>query len=211
MKIFLTRHSLTLWNLEKRLQGRKNSSLTKEGIKNAVALKKRIQDMHFDYIYSSPILRAYKTAQIIFENENIIKDERLVEMNFGDFEGRKIQDILQTDGELYYNLWHAPEKFTCIPNGESYDDVIKRVQSFLNDIKTLPQDSQIMIVTHGMYFIVLLCMMLGLEKKDFVLYNQKVVDGCSLTCVDFDGKEFKLDYYNDCSHLQYVSNESFAK
>lgn len=74
MKIYLTRHSQTLWNIEKRLQGRKDSPLTNEGKENAKALKQYIQNMYFDYIYSSPIPRAYITAQYVFQ-DNIIKDE----------------------------------------------------------------------------------------------------------------------------------------
>lgn len=211
IKIYLTRHSKTIWNEEKRLQGRQNSPLTQKGIENAKALKKYIQNIHFDYIYSSPIERAYHTAKIVFENQNIIKDVRLSEMNFGDFEGRKISDILKTDYELYHQLWHEPEKFTCIPNGETYDQVIERAHSFLNDLKHLPHGSQIMIVTHGMYFIVLLATMLGLEKKDFIKINQKVVDGCSLTCVEYHQGSYKLDFYNKCSFLPYIANESFSK
>lgn len=211
IKIYLTRHSKTKWNEEKRLQGRKDSPLTQKGIENALALKKYIQNMQFDFIFSSPIQRAYRTAEIVFENQNIIQDARLSEMNFGDFEGRKISDILKTDDELYHQLWHEPEKFTCIPHGETYDQVIERVTSFLKDIEHLPDQSQVMIVTHGMCFIVLLATMLGLKKKDFIQFNQKVVDGCSLTCVLFEKGKYTLDFYNECSYLPYVANESFAK
>ncbi len=211
IKIYLTRHSKTQWNEEKRLQGRKDSPLTQKGIENAIALKKYISHINFDYIYSSPILRAYDTAKLIFDNQDIIQDKRLAEMNFGIFEGQKISDILKKDDKLYYQLWHEPEKFTCIPHGETYDQVIERVHSFLSDIESLPDNSQIMIVTHGMYFIVLLATMLGLEKKDFVKLNQKVVDGCSLTCVLYDQNKYILDFYNECSFLPYVANESFSK
>lgn len=208
MKIYLTRHSKTVWNEEKRLQGRKDSPLTIQGQDNALALKKHIQDMTFDYIYSSPILRAYHTAHLIFEKQDIIQDDRLMEMNFGDYEGCLISSL--KDSKIYYQLWHQPELFTKIPNGESYDEVIARAESFLDDLKKHHEDDVIMVVTHGMFFIVLLATMLGLEKKDFIQLNQKVVDGCSLTCVHFDGKQFTLDYYNDCSFLPHISNASFA-
>lgn len=211
MKIYLTRHSKTVWNEEKRLQGRLDSSLTNQGIENAKALKHYIKDMHFDYVFSSPILRAYKTAQIIFDNQNIIVDNRLSEMNFGDFEGRKISDILKTDKELYEQLWNEPHLFTCIPHGETYDQVIERAQSFLDDLKTYPDNSHIMIITHGMFFIVLLATILGLSKKDFTKLNQKVVDGCSLTCINYENNQYTIENYNDCSFLPYVANESFAK
>ncbi len=167
MKIYLTRHSKTIWNEEKRLQGRCDSPLSLDGIENAKALKTYLEEsqMQFDYVYSSPILRAYHTATLLFDEKEIIKDDRLMEMNFGVLEGRKISDILQTDYELYHNLWYHPKEFTCIPEGESYDDVIFRAQSFLDDLKKLDQKSSVFIVTHGMFFIILLAIMLHLEKK----------------------------------------------
>lgn len=213
MKIYLTRHSKTIWNQEKRLQGRKDSPLLKEGIENAYALKKFLleKNMHFDYIYSSPILRAYKTAEIIFGNASLIKDDRLMEMNFGDFEGRKISDILETDYDIYHCLWDCPEQFTRIPHGESYDEVIARAQSFLDDLKTLDQNASVFIVTHGMFFIVLLALMLHLDKKDYTQINQQVVEGCSLTLVDYQN-DFQLEFYNQCNYLPYVTkNNSFKK
>ena len=82
MKIYVTRHSLTLWNEEKRLQGWKDSPLTKQGIKDAQKLGEFIKDYPINQIYSSPIERAYQTTVHIFPNREIIKDERLKEMNF---------------------------------------------------------------------------------------------------------------------------------
>lgn len=213
MKIYLTRHSKTEWNQEKRLQGHCDSPLTKEGIENAYALKHYIQDHHmnFDYIYCSPIKRARTTAQLIFDDQTIMNDDRLKEMNFGDFEGRKIADILKTDFEIYDNLWNHPEKFIRIPHGESYDEVIKRVKSFLSDLQTLPAESSIMIVTHGMYFIVMLATMLGLDKKDYIQINQKVVEGCSLTCIELNDQGFQLLTYNQCDYLPHMTNTTFTK
>lgn len=213
MKIYLTRHSKTVWNQEKRLQGRCDSPLTPEGIENAKALKHYLDQsqLNFDHIYSSPIQRAYQTATLLFDESQIVQDENLVEMNFGIFEGRKISDILKTDGELYNQLWHHPEEFTRIPQGESYDEVRSRAQCFLNQLKQQDKDSTILVVTHGMYFIVLLATMLGLDKKDYIRINQKVVEGCSLTLVEEVNGSYELIKYNQCDYLPYVMNASFAK
>lgn len=213
MKIYLTRHSKTVWNQEKRLQGRCDSPLTPEGIENAKALKHYLDQsqLSFDYIYSSPIQRAYQTALLLFDKSQIIQDDNLVEMNFGVFEGRRIADILKTDGELYNHLWHHPEQFTRIPEGESYDEVIKRAQYFLNQLKQLDGNSNVLVVTHGMYFIVLLATMLGLDRKDYVRINQKVVEGCSLTLVEETNGHYELIKYNQCDYLPHIMNASFAK
>lgn len=208
MKIYITRHSKTLWNEEKRLQGRLDSPLTKEGIENAYALKEHLKSFQFDYIYSSPIYRAYHSASILFD-DGIIKDDRLMEMNFGDFEGKYIKDLLKT--KEYHDLWHNPGEFIRIQNGESYEDVIKRAESFIGDLKQLDDNADVLIVTHGMFFIVFLATMLGYAKQDFTKFNQNVVLGCSLTCVSYKNNQFQLEFYNDTSYLPYVKQEVFNK
>lgn len=96
MKIYITRHSLTAWNEEKRLQGWKDSPLTKQGKEDALKLGEYMKTIHIDQVYSSPLLRAKSTARLIFKNENIVEDSRLKEMNFGDYEGEYIQDLKET-------------------------------------------------------------------------------------------------------------------
>ena len=102
MKIYITRHSLTAWNEEKRLQGWKDSPLTKQGKEDALKLGEYMKTIHIDQVYSSPLLRAKSTARLIFKNENIIEDSRLKEMNFGDYEGEYIQGK-----GCYSEKWYA--------------------------------------------------------------------------------------------------------
>ena len=210
MNIYITRHSKTIWNEERRLQGQKDSALTQEGIANAIALKNHIHDMKFDLIYSSPIQRAFQTATLLFDQENIIKDKRLGEMNFGIFEGRKIKDILDENAELYDCLWNHPERFDRIPNGESYDEVIRRARLFLYDLEHKNVEN-VFIVTHGMFFVVLLSTMLEMNKEDFIHFNQQIVEGCSLTHVHYDGCKYKLVDYNLHDYLPYSSHTLFSK
>ncbi len=65
VRIYLTRHGQTNYNLEERMQGHIDAALNSEGIKQAEALAKRIQNDQIDHIYSSPLVRAHKTAQLI--------------------------------------------------------------------------------------------------------------------------------------------------
>lgn len=212
MNIYLIRHSKTQWNQEKKLQGHLDSPLTKEGIENAKALSDYFQKekIHFDYVFSSPILRAYQTAQYLTDLP-IIQDKRLMEMNFGIFEGVPISELLKREDHLYVNLWHHPELFTRIPHGESYEEVIERANSFLKYLNSYDDHSTILVVTHGMFFIVLLATMLGIEKKDFVKINQNVVEGCSLNLIIKTHQIYQLKIYNQCDFLPHVSHISFSK
>lgn len=213
MKIYITRHSKTLWNEEKRLQGRLDSPLSQEGIENALALKQYLQDnsLQFDYVFSSPIPRANQTAHLLFDQQSITLDKRLMEMNFGDFEGQKISDLLENHYELYDQLWNHPECFERIPHGESYEEVIARVQSFLDDLKQLPHDSQVMVVTHGMCFVIFMSIFLHISKKDLVQINQQIVEGCSLTWIEEKNGSYQVIYYNEHQFLPHVMHASFAK
>ena len=147
MKITITRHSKTLWNKEKRLQGCKDSPLSPEGMDNILALKEHIKNNHYDAIYSSPIKRAYDTAKLLFDNQPIITDERIREMNFGLLEGQKINEIPEKYKKSYHDLWCHPEISNGIPEGETYDEIEERIKDFLNDLelddatKTLLRDN----------------------------------------------------------------------
>lgn len=214
MKIYLTRHSQTVWNTQKRLQGSQDSPLTNQGIENVKALKNYIQTHHiqFDYVYSSPIKRAYQTATTIFEDQEIILDDRLKEMNFGVCEGEKITDIFASQqSEMYDFLWNHPEKFTRLPDGESYEEIMQRAQSFIDDLLLLDADATVCIVTHGMCFIILLACMLHYNKSDLVKINQQVVEGCSLTLIEYTN-DFYINYINKHDYLPYVTkNNVFNK
>lgn len=209
MNIYITRHSKTIWNQEKRLQGRKDSPLTDEGIKNAYALKKYINNISFDCVLSSPIKRAYDTAKILTNNQIVI-DHNLIEMDFGVLEGKKISEILQNNYEVYNNMWNHPELFERIKDGESYDEVQNRVKIFLDNLKT-KNFNNVLIVTHGMLFINMCAYMLGLERKDFIKINQQVVDGCSLTLFEEIDGEYKMVFFGKNDFLPYQSKNIFNK
>lgn len=208
MNIYITRHSKTLWNQERRLQGRKDSPLAKEGIDNAHALKTYISNISFDCVLTSPIKRAYDTAKILTFNP--IVDERLKEMDFGILEGKKIEDILKTDFVVYDNMWNHPEIFERIEDGESYDEVQVRVKSFLDDLKKKNYQN-VLIVTHGMLFINLCAYMMGLKRHEFILINQQVVDGCSLTLFVEENGLYKNIFYGKNDFLPYPSKNVFSK
>lgn len=197
MRLYITRHSKTLWNQEKRLQGWQDSPLTDQGIKDALLLKERIKTLPIDYCYSSPIGRARQTSEILFDQ--VILDERLKEMNFGIYEGRKIQEIL--NDKQYDDLWNHPDDQVKLTNGESYLEVQTRLKNFIDDIYQKYPNKNIFITIHGMLFIILHGLMLNYKTSDLIKINQHVVRGCSLSEVEYDGKSFTIKYIGDAAHL----------
>ena len=198
MKIYLTRHSKTLWNQEKRLQGWQDSPLLPEGLEDAKLLKERIADLKIDYCYSSPLKRAKVTSEILFDH--VILDDRLKEMNFGQYEGKPIAQLLKEP--KYNELWNHPDDQVKTPGGETYQEVQARLTDFLNDIYQKHPNDTIFITIHGMLFIILHGLMQNYQTKELTKINGQVVRGCSLSEVDYDGKTFKIKYIGDDRHLK---------
>ena len=97
MKIYIVRHGATALNAKHVMQGRLDEPLNKNGRDLAVLTGQAIKGMHFDHCISSPLNRAMETAEIILRESGndipIITDERLLEMNFGDLEGKRISEM----------------------------------------------------------------------------------------------------------------------
>ena len=127
--IYLTRHGSTLWNLEKRLQGSNDSELTDEGIFQAKLLAKRIKDLNISKIYTSPIKRAYRTAEIIKGDMDIdvICKDGFKEISFGEYEGSIESELLNENrgyeiGEIFKGNLDVKA-----PGGESLRELYDRV------------------------------------------------------------------------------------
>lgn len=196
--IYLTRHGETEWNIEKRLQGRGDSPLTENGIQRAKELRDRIKNIDIDVIYSSPIKRALNTANILRGNKNIdiVTDDRLMEMCFGDYEGKKI-DIIQKENPSWdINLIMQGNVEICAPNGENLKEVRERISKLMNKIIAENIGKSILIVTHG---ITLKALMYYFKDEDV---NSEVMGQATLTKINIDEKNnFYIEFKNDDSHF----------
>lgn len=146
MKIWLTRHGQTNLNKCKVMQGHIDEPLNDIGRQQARDARSAIGDMKFDAVISSPLIRAVETASIIgnVPEEEIIKDERIIEFNFGKFENVEYSKM----GLPMILFWLCPEIFPCPKEMEQLKDAIARVQSFLNELKTKDYDN-VLVVCHG--------------------------------------------------------------
>lgn len=149
MELYLIRHGETDWNRQKRMQGQTDIPLNEYGRELARITAAAISDIDFDIVYSSPLIRAKETAQILIGNKklDIITDERLKEISFGNDEG--VPSVkLRAD---FSSFFFEPEKFIPSEGGESYEDLCSRTKDFLTDrIYPLKNTSKkVLIVAHG--------------------------------------------------------------
>ena len=138
--IYIVRHGQTNWNVIGRNQGRTDIELNQKGIEQALELKEKLKDIKFDKIFSSPLKRAYKTAQIITSNEIII-DNRLIERANGILEGKLTHEI---PIDIDFNI--ISENDMGI---ESIIDFRNRINNFFNEIKEKYKNKNILVVTHA--------------------------------------------------------------
>lgn len=148
MKLYLARHGQTDWNLEMRAQGRQDQPLNDTGRQQAYILRNKIAHLQFDACYSSPLKRAAETAQIATNKRlEIIYDDRLLERNFGDFEGK----IIKSWSELVDGVNIDDITLDHIEGDvETVQSVLARTQDFIESLKVKhPSDAQILVVGHG--------------------------------------------------------------
>lgn len=142
--IYITRHGQTDWNVEKKVMGRFDEPLNINGIKQATETKNNLVNKDIDLIICSPLQRAKQTANIINEGRNIrvVYDDRIIERDFGEFEGMKRDDF---DFDGYWN-YYKNEQYQKAENIQLF---FERVYNFLDDITKNYRDKNILLVTHG--------------------------------------------------------------
>ncbi len=153
MRLYLLRHGATEWNMLKLLQGQTDVPLNDEGINSALQCGEEMKDIPFHKIYTSTLVRAYKTAELIrgFRDIPIVRDKRIKEACFGVLEGVDLTHIPEPHLQLTYNtFFNDPANYVPVDGGESFSELIDRATSFLDDVVSHePDDSHILIVAHG--------------------------------------------------------------
>ena len=167
--LWLVRHGQTDWNLTGRWQGQASDApgLNETGRAQALALRKQIKGNNFSAIYSSDLLRARQTAELIAEplGLTVTLEPRLREMNLGAGEGVLSEEIeVKYSRELADRARNPLE--TPAPNGESPREVAERVLPAINKIAGKHPDKSILIVAHGISLAVIICHSEGFRMDD---------------------------------------------
>ena len=141
--IYIIRHGKTDLNQANVLQGRSDHPLNEEGIIETRQAAEKLKDISFSYVFSSPLQRALQTAKIIVPDLEPIKDDRLIEMDYGPYEG---SDLNKLDPELLrFFSDFVNEK---APEGmEELSHIVERTGDFLKEIQNL--NGNILVSTHA--------------------------------------------------------------
>ena len=128
----LIRHGMTAWNETGRIQGRREIPLSEAG-RRAIGdwrLPPELRDYRW---VSSPLIRALETARLLGAPKDVSTDPRLMEMDWGDWEGFTLPDLREKHGaEMRANEARGPDFRP--PGGESEREVLARVADWLRDV-----------------------------------------------------------------------------
>ena len=211
--LVLTRHGLTDRSIpEQHLGQRLDVPLNEAGRAQAKALATRLEGVDFDRVISSPLIRARETAVIVAPTERVETDQRLLEMDYGAWEGLTYE-ALERDHATARRRWEQAPDILRYPGGESGNDVAARVRDFLDELladhverhgAASEQELPVLAVGHSSTNRILVCVALGLPIREF---RQRFVQGqANITVLRFehgDGpSDARLLVLNDTAHLQ---------
>lgn len=154
-KIYLVRHGQTTWNQERRLQGHQDSPLTEEGIEEAKQLAQLFSTISFAEVFSSDLLRAKRTAEIVALNQKLVvkTNQLLREKSFGKYEGKKVTEYreeLKVLIEQMEKLETAQQlAFKLDAEIESDQEIVSRLVTFLKEVAAAYLGKNVLVVTHG--------------------------------------------------------------
>ncbi len=149
LELVIVRHGETDSNLKSIYHGWSDTELNEKGIYQANEAAEKLKGIKIDKIFSSPLKRAYKTAEIINRNHElkIQCSEKLKERNFGIWENLSYYEI-QNKYPSEHKLWMDDWINYIIKDGESALEAYNRNRGFIHELKALKFDGRFLIVTH---------------------------------------------------------------
>lgn len=181
MRLYLIRHGQTVLNRKKCYYGITDAALDETGIRQAIALSAVFRDVEIDRVICSPLQRAVHTAELVMQGTGPVPetDDRLMEQDFGIFEGYNHQELVDQFPDEY-RAWNEDFSDYCIPEGESFRQVRQRIDSFIKD---LPDHGTVLLAAHKGTLGHLMASLLGLPLEG---YWNFVFDQDCYSCLDLE-------------------------
>ena len=197
---YLVRHGESAWNAENRLCGRSEVPLSETGRSQAKNLSKRLRLIPFEAFYTSPLGRAFETARLIAEAVGLepVPDHRLVELDYGQWEGRTLSDIMQNDAPAF-RAWDAKPAQLATPGGETGLAAQQRIVSFLDFLASRHQQDRVLVTFHKTVCRLAICHILGMAPDEY--RRRLVLSNAALSIIRSQPNGWQLVSFNDTSHL----------
>jgi len=186
-RIVFVRHGEAEPDLRGRCYGRLDVALSRRGVAQTEALGKKLAPLPLHAVYTSPRRRARGTAEALCVGRSSapVEDERLRELDFGEFEGRMYVEIEREYPELFRRWMTAPTAVQ-FPGGESYRDLRARVAAAVDELRRAHAGETIAIVAHGGVVRTALADALSLHDEGIFALD---VGYCRVAVVDWFGDD----------------------
>ncbi|MDX8340523.1 histidine phosphatase family protein [Draconibacterium sp. IB214405] len=177
-EITIIRHGETMWNVQKRIQGQRNSKLSENGITQAELVAEALVRREFDVLVSSDLERAVETAKIINKQLSLPHkyNLNLRERSFGIFEGKNFAEIEEMYPEEFRRYKERNPGFV-VPGGESIEQMYTRVTSEIEALASKYKDQKVLIVSHGLVLEMMMYRTFNLkldEPRSFSINNSSI-------------------------------------
>lgn len=199
MRLLLVRHGETVWNSERRVQGgSKDTELSETGKRQIARLARALKDEEFNLILCSPLQRAVLTAESINNGHgsSILTDERLKEVNVGEFDGLSTLEMSKTFSELLLEWWKGGRE--RLPGGESFIELQDRCWSVVDPYIESRAHENLVVVSHYFVTLSIIFRALGLPLEMLVRFR---MDPASISELEFGSFGPRLVRFNDRSYL----------
>jgi len=199
--IYLVRHCEAMGNHKRLFQGSTDCDISEIGAKQLEYLKERFKDIHLDAVYSSPLIRAQKTAQVIAYGKNleIIIRKNLAELHGGVVEGQPFQDAF-TALPRPADAWNNHPQDFAPEGGEAMRDGYVRIYDEVMALARQNRGKTIAAASHGGVLRCLMCRVLYYD-----ITRLKDVPWCENTAVTLlkidDNDKISVEFFNDYSHV----------
>ncbi|HEX2040977.1 MAG TPA: histidine phosphatase family protein [Acidimicrobiales bacterium] len=187
--LVLVRHGQTQVNAEGRLQGRLDVPLSELGRRQAASLASAVGDAA--RVVSSPLRRARETAEVFGLPVEV--DERWVEMDYGDYDGRPLAEV---PADLW-EQWRADARYRP-PGGESLAEVGERVRAACTELVGEAAERDVVVVSHVSPIKAAVAWALGARDESAWRMFLEVASVCR---VGVGPHGPVLRSFNECSHL----------
>lgn len=194
-KIFLVRHALPeLPHCGKLYYGHTDYPLSETGVECARGLLKDLAEVKFEKVYSSDLLRARQTAELLVpdKKKEIIVTPELREIFLGDWEGKSFNEVRSVWKELYEKRGASFDKMPP-PGGESFHDLQKRSAPVFAKILDESPAGNILIVTHAAFIWSVMCSCFSFKLKDLFYYP---LDFCGVHLLHNSRGHLRMMRYN---------------
>jgi broad specificity phosphatase PhoE len=149
--LYIVRHGETDWNIKKLIQGQTDIPLNTVGEEQARKLAEELKHIEFDGVFSSDLVRARRTAEIVsLEKQLEIKTTQMLrERHFGEFEGQEGHGFFQKLLEQWTNLSEEEKWNHTMGNEESQHEAVMRMITFLRETAIGYPGKTTLITSHG--------------------------------------------------------------